>query len=52
MERNHMSAIALIAGLAGGTLVAATFPRTVRAGWRLMTGGYFFKDEPPAPPIA
>lgn len=43
-----MGFIGFIVGVAAGSLFAASTPQMTRAGWRLLSGGYFFKDEPPA----
>lgn len=37
----------LLIGLVVGSLLAATFPSQARWTYRLMTGGYFFKDAAP-----
>lgn len=42
----------LLIGIAVGSFLTAVFVNQARWGWRLVTGGYLFKDQsPPKPPV-
>lgn len=41
--------IEFILGVFAGSLFAACYPKTTRNGFRLLTGGYWFKDQPTPP---
>jgi len=40
----------LLIGILLGLFVAAVFPNQTRWGFRLVTGGYLFKETPPPGP--